>query len=98
VTAALDRTLPDSDGSANWGNRARRFVRSAELPMPERYIAWTRFFSDAALAALATPELQARWSLPIEDPHHTAYAARGYDDRWMCFPDRSRTYLRTTCW
>jgi asparagine synthase (glutamine-hydrolysing) len=80
VTAALDRMLPESDGSANWGNRARRFVHSAELPMPERYIAWTRFFSDAALAALAAPELQARWSLPIEDPHHTAYAGRGYDD------------------
>jgi asparagine synthase (glutamine-hydrolysing) len=80
VTAVLNRTLPDSDGSANWGNRARRFVRSAELPMPERYIAWTRFFSDAALAALATPALRARWNLPIEDPHHTAYAARGHDD------------------
>lgn len=80
VTAALDRMLPEFDSSTNWGNRARRFVRSAELPMPDRYIAWTRFFSDAALVALATPELRARWSLPMEDPHHMAYAGRGHDD------------------
>jgi asparagine synthase (glutamine-hydrolysing) len=72
--------LPESDRSANWGNRFRRFVRSVELPMPERYIDWTRFFSDAALAALATPALRARWSLPVEDTHHAAYAARGHDD------------------
>jgi asparagine synthase (glutamine-hydrolysing) len=55
-----ERTLPESFESRNWRDWALRFGAGAELPLPERYFAWTRFFDAAALGTLATPGLQAR--------------------------------------
>jgi asparagine synthase (glutamine-hydrolysing) len=80
VASALGRAIPESEGTSNWGGRIRRFAQSTELPMPERYLAWTRFFDDAALERLATPALCARWSLPVDGPHRAAYAGRGHSD------------------
>ncbi|MEX2146951.1 MAG: asparagine synthase (glutamine-hydrolyzing) [Candidatus Rokuibacteriota bacterium] len=78
--AAARVALRDSDGSRNLGDWWRRFSTGARVPMPERYIAWTRFFGDDDLAALATPALQARWSADVDAPARRAWQSRAPGD------------------
>jgi len=73
---ALARWLPDSAGSRNLGDWARRFADGAGRPMPERYIGWTRFFDAQALDALATPALARHFGSDVEAPHRAAWAGR----------------------
>ena len=73
---ALARWLPDSAGSRNLGDWARRFADGAGRPMPERYIGWTRFFDAQALDALATPALARHFGSDLEAPHRAAWAGR----------------------
>ena len=73
---ALARWLPDSAGSRNLGDWARRFADGAGRPMPERYIGWTRFFDAPALDALATPALARHFGSDVEAPHRAAWAGR----------------------
>ena len=73
---ALARWLPDSAGSRNLGDWARRFADGAGRPMPERYIGWTRFFDGQALDALATPALARHFGSDVEAPHRAAWAGR----------------------
>jgi asparagine synthase (glutamine-hydrolysing) len=80
VGAAVCRLLPESDGSRNWGDWARRFVGGVERPMPDRYIAWTRFFDEATLDRLTSPALRARCAADVEALPRAAYAARGHGD------------------
>jgi asparagine synthase (glutamine-hydrolysing) len=75
---ALARRLPDSASSRNLGDWARRFVDGLGLPMPERYLGWTRFFDAPALAALATPALAARFTGDVEAGARAAWAGRGF--------------------
>ena len=56
--AAAIRALPESFGSRNLRDWMVRFVAGAELPLPDRYFAWTRFFDAPTLAALVTPGLR----------------------------------------
>src|SRR5712691_9015780 len=70
----------ESEGGADWGARARRFVAGAEAPLPDRYLGWTRFFSDADLARLATPALSARWTATVDARQRAAFAGRGDGD------------------
>ena len=37
--------VPESEGSRNWGDRARRFVADGERGVAERYIGWTLFYA-----------------------------------------------------
>ena len=60
VAAVSERALPETFTSRNWRDWALRFAAGAELPLPDRYFAWTRFFDAAALGALATPALAAQ--------------------------------------
>ena len=73
---ALARWLPDSAGSRNLGDWARRFAAGAGRPMPERYIGWTRFFDAPALEALATPALARHFGSDVEAAHRAAWAGR----------------------
>ena len=73
---ALARWLPDSAGSRNLGDWARRFADGAGRPMPERYIGWTRFFDAQALDTLATPALARHFGSDVEAPHRAAWAGR----------------------
>jgi len=54
------RALPEVFSSRNLRDWAVRFAAGAELPLPDRYFAWTRFFDARSLAALVTPALLAR--------------------------------------
>jgi asparagine synthase (glutamine-hydrolysing) len=72
--------LRESDRSRNWGDWARRFAAGAEQPLPDRYIGWTRFFSDAELRHLATPALQAHWHADVEATQRAAFAGAAHDD------------------
>jgi asparagine synthase (glutamine-hydrolysing) len=76
LAAAAGRLLPDSERSRNWGDRLRRFTAGAALPMPARYVGWTRFFREADLAGLATPALRSRWTGDVEAAQAAAYAGR----------------------
>src|SRR5262245_596354 len=85
LAAAVPRLGRESEASRSWVNWARRFVASAEAPMPDRYLHWTRFFADADLARLATPALRAHWRVPanagaIDDVAREAYGAHGHGD------------------
>jgi asparagine synthase (glutamine-hydrolysing) len=78
--AAARAILPDSGASRNLGDWWRRFSDGARVPMPERYIGWTRFFGAGDLAALATPALQARWAADVEAPARQAWQTRAPGD------------------
>jgi asparagine synthase (glutamine-hydrolysing) len=73
---ALVGSVAESENSRNWADWIRRFVTGAERPMPDRYIGWTRFFSDEELARLATPALQAAWKAPVDSRQRAAFAHR----------------------
>ena len=73
--AAASR-LPDSSGSRNWSDRIRRFTAEPDAAPGDRYIGWTRFFSDAELATLARPALGARIE-PFLDASRRASFAGG---------------------
>jgi asparagine synthase (glutamine-hydrolysing) len=79
-SALAPRLIRESEASRNLGDWARRFVNGADQPLPDRYIGWTRFFSDAELWRLATPALQARWHADPEASHRAAFAAHGHGD------------------
>jgi asparagine synthase (glutamine-hydrolysing) len=72
--------LRESDRSRNWGDWARRFIVGAEQPLPDRYIGWTRFFSELELGGLATPAVRRLWQADIEGIHRTAFADHAYGD------------------
>jgi asparagine synthase (glutamine-hydrolysing) len=59
AAAVTGRAVPETFTSRNWRDWALRFAAGTELPLPDRYFAWTRFFEAGALAALATPALEA---------------------------------------
>jgi asparagine synthase (glutamine-hydrolysing) len=64
----------ESEGGADWGARARRFVSGAEAPLPDRYLGWTRFFGKTDLEGLATPALRARFTDPVDARQRAAFA------------------------
>lgn len=72
----LARLLPESEASRNLGAWRRRFSAGAALPMPERYLAWTRVFGDTELEALATPALRLRWESDVNAAARAAFATR----------------------
>jgi asparagine synthase (glutamine-hydrolysing) len=74
--AAARALLRDSGASRNLGDWWRRFSAGAHVPMPERYIGWTRFFGDGELDALATPALKGRLRADVEAPARQAWATR----------------------
>jgi asparagine synthase (glutamine-hydrolysing) len=80
ISNTLIGLIPESDGSRNLGDWARRFANGSSVAMPSRYIGWTRFFSEPLLSSLATPAFNTHLSCDIEARHRKAYAARGYDD------------------
>ena len=73
---AVASRLPDSGGSRNWSDRVRRFTAQPDAAPGDRYIGWTRFFSDAELATLAGPALAARLE-PFLDASRRASFATG---------------------
>jgi asparagine synthase (glutamine-hydrolysing) len=78
--ALAPHLLRESDRSRNWGDWARRFIVGAEQPLPDRYIGWTRFFSEPELGDLVTPAVGRLWQADIEGIHRTAFADYAYDD------------------
>ena len=72
--------LRESDRSRNWGDWARRFIAGAEQPLPDRYIGWTRFFSEPELGGLVTPAVRRLWQADIEGTHRRAFADHAHDD------------------
>jgi asparagine synthase (glutamine-hydrolysing) len=80
AAATLLRSVAEGEQSRNWADWIRRFATGAEQPMPDRYIGWTRFFDERALARLATPALLAQWREPPDARHRAAYAAHGFGD------------------
>ncbi|HMH52712.1 MAG TPA: asparagine synthase (glutamine-hydrolyzing) [Candidatus Acidoferrum sp.] len=71
---AVRSVARESEGGADWGARARRFVAGAEAPLPDRYLGWTRFFGAADLERLATPALRARWTAAVDARQRAAFA------------------------
>jgi asparagine synthase (glutamine-hydrolysing) len=71
--AAVDR-IPARETSRDWVDRARRFTRDAALPMPDRYLAWTRMFSEPDLDALVTPDVRARMADGVDRARREAFA------------------------
>ncbi|OLC36199.1 MAG: asparagine synthase (glutamine-hydrolyzing) [Candidatus Rokubacteria bacterium 13_1_40CM_4_69_5] len=78
--AAAQRLVRESEGSRSWGNWIRRFLGGGAQPLPDRYLGWTRFFSDADLERLATPALRHRWHERVDDAQRAAFAGLGHDD------------------
>ncbi len=56
------------------------FAGYPDQPLPDRYLGWTRFFSDADLERLATPALRQRWRGRVDDAQRRAFAGLGHDD------------------
>ena len=77
---AGQRLLPESETSSNWGDRLRRFAAGAERPPFERYVRWTRFFTDEQLDKLVVPGVRASWRMPVDAGHRAAWAGQGHGD------------------
>ena len=73
--AAVHAIARESEGGVDWGARAGRFV-DADGPLPDRYLAWTRFFSVADLEHLASPALRARWRADVAARQRAAFETR----------------------
>jgi asparagine synthase (glutamine-hydrolysing) len=80
AAALATRALPESFSSRNLRDWVVRFTAGAELPLPERYLAWTRFFDAPALAALATPGLRARLGGDPDAAARAAWRGHGYGE------------------
>jgi len=80
ASRALARRLPDSGGSRNWSDRVRRFTDQPDASLGDRYIGWTRFFSDADLATLARPVLARHLEPGLDASRRAAFAAGAHDD------------------
>src|SRR5882672_8699373 len=80
ASRALARRLPDSGGSRNWSDRVRRFTDQPDASPCDRYIGWTRFFSDADLATLARPALAARFEPSLDASRRAAFATGAHGD------------------
>jgi asparagine synthase (glutamine-hydrolysing) len=78
--ARAGRWLRESEASRDWASWARRFLAGGAQPLPDRYLGWTRLFSDADLQALATPALRARWRGDVDAAQRGAWAERAGDD------------------
>jgi asparagine synthase (glutamine-hydrolysing) len=78
--AASQRVIRESEASRGWGSWARRFLAGGLEPLPDRYLGWTRFFSDPDLAHLATPGLRARWRGRVDADRREAFAAFAHGD------------------
>ncbi|MFB3816909.1 MAG: asparagine synthase (glutamine-hydrolyzing) [Candidatus Methylomirabilales bacterium] len=76
----LPAVLRDSEASRNYADWAHRFLKGADVPLPDRYLGWTRFFTEADLAALASPALQAGWHAPVDARQRALYERRGFAD------------------
>jgi len=78
--ALARRAVPESFSSRNLGDWVNRFVAGSDRPLPERYLAWTRFFGDAALGALATPALATRLTGDPDADGRAAWRTRGHGE------------------
>jgi asparagine synthase (glutamine-hydrolysing) len=70
----------ESEASRAWVSWGRRFLSAGLQPPPDRYLAWTRFFSDGDLARLATPALRAHWQGAVDADQREAFARFGHGD------------------
>jgi len=77
---ALAVRLPDSASSRNRADWARRFTAEPDAAPGDRYIGWTRFFGDAALASLVTPALAAHLGAGVDELQQRAFATGGHGD------------------
>jgi asparagine synthase (glutamine-hydrolysing) len=78
--AAGQRLISESEASRGWGGWGRRFLAGGVEPLPDRYLGWTRFFSDTDLTRLATPALRDRWSGSVDADQRQAFATFGHGD------------------
>jgi asparagine synthase (glutamine-hydrolysing) len=75
ASRALAGRWPDSASSRNWADWARRFTAEPDAAPGARYVGWTRFFGDEALAALATPALAAHLGPAVDARQREAFAS-----------------------
>ena len=80
VSRGLAVRLPDSASSRNWVDWVRRFTAEPDAAPGDRYIGWTRFFGDAALAALAKPALAAHLRPSVDELQQRAFASAAHGD------------------
>jgi len=80
VSRGLAVRLPDSASSRNWADWVRRFTAEPDAAPGDRYIGWTRFFGDAALAALAKPALAAHLRPGVDELQQRAFASAAHGD------------------
>ena len=80
VSRGLAARLPDSASSRNWADWARRFTAEPDAAPGDRYIGWTRFFGDAALAAHAKPALAAHLRPSVDELQQRAFASAAHGD------------------
>jgi asparagine synthase (glutamine-hydrolysing) len=78
--ALASHVLRESFTSRNLRDWVVRFQAGSELPLPERYFAWTRFFDAPALAALATPALLSCLAGDPDTAGRTAWSAHGHGE------------------
>src|SRR5256712_8668223 len=78
--AAARRLVRESEASPSWGGRILRFLDASDQPLPDPYLGWTRFLSDAGPERLAPPALRQRWSGRVDDAPRRAFAGLGHDD------------------
>jgi asparagine synthase (glutamine-hydrolysing) len=71
--------LTDSERSRNWSDRLRRFL-ATERRMPDRYLAWTRFFAERDLTRLVTPGIRERWTTDVDTAAREAFAGHAHRD------------------
>lgn len=94
LDAVALRLLPESESSRNWADWGRRFITTADQPLPDRYIAWTRFFSGADTQCLVTPTLRKLLGTDVELVHRDAFAGGSErDPRDGVFRIDLNTYL-----
>ncbi|MBI4636027.1 MAG: asparagine synthase (glutamine-hydrolyzing) [Candidatus Rokubacteria bacterium] len=80
IPDALLSLVPESESSRNWGDWARRFVAAGGFPLPDRYIGWTRFFDERALARLVTGDVRHHWRQDVEALARETFAGHGHGD------------------
>jgi asparagine synthase (glutamine-hydrolysing) len=70
----------EAETSTNRGDWVRRFISGTDQPLPDRYVGWTRFFSEGDLAWLTMPSLREQWKTDVEAVPRAVFAGRQDDN------------------
>ena len=80
IASTAMRLVREAETSPNRGDWVRRFISGTDQPLPDRYIGWTRFFSEGDLVRLVMPSLQEQWKTDVEVVPRAVFSGCQHDE------------------